>query len=113
MAEMKREIEHKQKKLNESESRRSNADSKTETNTTKRWQRVHKMTVGTRRILVNEVVALFQLKPGVVEEETVIPAKESLPFAQLKDRVAVEDLYICGVTLPSRLIDVSSKFFVS
>lgn len=63
------------------------------------WQRTHKMTVGTRRILVKEIMSLFELKPGVIEE----PETNNLS-SQFK-----EDLYICGVTLPTRLIDVSSK----
>lgn len=62
------------------------------------WQRTHKMTVGTRRILVKEITSLFELKPGVIEE----PETGAL--------LHEEDLYICGVSLPTRLIDVSSKF---
>lgn len=75
------------------------------------------MTVGTRRILVKEVTSLFELRPGVIEESEIIsqsPQPSSLttfevpPFSQTTDTEGKEDLYICGVTLPTRLIDVSS-----
>jgi hypothetical protein len=77
----------------------------------KAWQRTHKMTVGTRRILVKEVFSLFELKPGVIEEPlqpTAAATVNDLPFSQLPIE-GKEDLYICGVTLPTRLIDVASK----
>lgn len=105
----------------------------------KRWQRTHKMTVGTRRILVKETTSLFELKPGVVEEPelSVFAAAaaaaaattnhdlastaavnsmlhqsvELPPFSPMSSTIPMEtkeDLYICGVTLPTRLIDVSS-----
>ncbi|KAL0139010.1 UV radiation resistance protein and autophagy-related subunit 14-domain-containing protein [Mucor lusitanicus] len=98
----------------------------------KHWQRTHKMTVGTRRILVKETTSLFELKPGVVEEPelsmfsaaTVNQAAASMadvnsmlhqsvelpPFSPASSSIPMEtkeDLYICGVTLPTRLIDVS------
>ncbi|KAI7899632.1 UV radiation resistance protein and autophagy-related subunit 14-domain-containing protein [Cokeromyces recurvatus] len=81
------------------------------------WQRTHKMTVGTRRILVKEVSSLFELKPGVVEEPVSLPmpssslqAEELLPPFSQPTTMQIgnkEDLYICGVTLPTRLIDVT------
>lgn len=89
------------------------------------------MTVGTRRILVKEISSLFELKPGVIEEQLIEPPpitptttammhnKEDLPafsFAGVGNQskmIVKEDLYICGVTLPTRLIDVSSKSLVS
>lgn len=99
----------------------------------KNWQRTHKMTVGTRRILVKETTSLFELKPGVVEEPELstlastsnaiasasIAAVSSIlhqstelpPFSPSLSALPIEtkeDLYICGVTLPTRLIDVSS-----
>ncbi|CAO0802485.1 unnamed protein product [Mucor circinelloides] len=104
----------------------------------KHWQRTHKMTVGTRRILVKETTSLFELKPGVVEEPelSVFAAAaaaaaattnhdlastaavnsmlhqsvELPPFSPMSSTIPMEtkeDLYICGVTLPTRLIDVS------
>ncbi|CAO3627333.1 unnamed protein product [Mucor fragilis] len=98
----------------------------------KHWQRTHKMTVGTRRILVKETTSLFELKPGVVEEPelsmfsaaTANHASASMadvnsilhqsvelpPFSPVSSSIPMEtkeDLYICGVTLPTRLIDVS------
>lgn len=82
----------------------------------KAWQRTHKMTVGTRRILVKEITSLFELKPGVIEEPETpsiplynedLPAFSSKLSMQIEE--GIEDLYICGVSLPTRLIDVSSK----
>ncbi|CAO3643928.1 unnamed protein product [Mucor hiemalis] len=89
----------------------------------KAWQRTHKMTVGTRRILVKEITSLFELKRGVIEEpETpVTPSQPQLQQQQQQQEDApafgklsmqmeesgIEDLYICGVTLPTRLIDVT------
>lgn len=91
----------------------------------KAWQRTHKMTVGTRRILVKEITSLFELKRGVIEEpETQVtpssqlqqqpPGEDAPAFGKLSMRMeeeesGIEDLYICGVTLPTRLIDVTSK----
>ncbi|RCH88523.1 hypothetical protein CU098_004398 [Rhizopus stolonifer] len=74
------------------------------------------MTVGTRRILVKEVTSLFELKPGVVEESQALQSPlapqssvELPPFSQptVMPMEGKDDLYICGVTLPTRLIDVS------
>lgn len=92
----------------------------------KAWQRTHKMTVGTRRILVKEITSLFELKPGVIEEpETPVtpssqpqiqqqqgdvvdaPAFGRLSMRMEEEESGIEDLYICGVTLPTRLIDVT------
>ncbi|KAI9275630.1 UV radiation resistance protein and autophagy-related subunit 14-domain-containing protein [Phascolomyces articulosus] len=118
--------------------------------TKKRWHRVHKMTVAARRVLVQEIVSLFEFKPGVVEDSPAITIEPSrtissssssssthtnatimsptLPFAQRDRSLSLhrhhhpsthpqqhnpqqqqqaEDLYICGVTLPARVIDVS------
>ena len=83
----------------------------------KAWQRTHKMTVGTRRILVKEITSLFELKPGMIEEPSTpsIVSSQQLdedgPAFSMKqsNQESIEDLYICGVTLPTRLIDVSSK----
>ena len=98
----------------------------------KNWQRTHKMTVGTRRILVKETTSLFELKPGVVEEpelatlaatsnavtsasvaavSSMLHQSTELPPFSSSSALPIEtkeDLYICGVTLPTRLIDVSS-----
>ncbi|KAG2223583.1 hypothetical protein INT45_001665 [Circinella minor] len=123
------------------------------------WYRVHKMTVSARRVLVQEIVSLFDFKPGVVEDSstmimesprpisltcsnssttttsttTTITTTNTLPFAQRDRSLSLhhrnsnnnqyqspsskypqqqqqqqpEDLYICGVTLPARVIDVS------
>ncbi|CEP15424.1 hypothetical protein [Parasitella parasitica] len=94
----------------------------------KNWQRTHKMTIGTRRILVKEATSLFELKPGVVEEPELLAlgASNAVPPAAVNNLLnqsielppfspsistlpteTKEDLYICGVTLPTRLIDVS------
>lgn len=79
----------------------------------KAWQRIHKMTVGTRRILVKEITSLFELKPGLIEEpETPATATQHQELTAFnKPSIPIEaDLYICGVTLSTRLIDVSSKY---
>ncbi|KAI8148887.1 UV radiation resistance protein and autophagy-related subunit 14-domain-containing protein [Fennellomyces sp. T-0311] len=93
----------------------------------KRWHRVHKLTVSARRVLVQEIVSLFDFKPGVVEDSPIVDPRSvssspspsssspSLPFAQKhrpspqqnSQQQQPEDLYICGVTLPARVIDVS------
>ncbi|ORX55124.1 hypothetical protein DM01DRAFT_1031632 [Hesseltinella vesiculosa] len=111
----------------------------------KAWQRTHKLTTRTRQILVREVASLFNVKAGVVEENTdddlhscsppplsshpplqpapsdsttlatsdTIDPVENMPFSrsttltQQVRRPVVEDLYICGVSLPTRLIDIS------
>ncbi|KAG0170730.1 hypothetical protein DFQ28_001653 [Apophysomyces sp. BC1034] len=81
-------------------------------NLTKRWQRIHKFTAAARCVLVNEIVTLFEFKPGVVvaEQEPAAPDFETstMPFAKREQHRLREDLYICGVTLPARPIDVSS-----
>ncbi|KAG2233141.1 hypothetical protein INT48_001634 [Thamnidium elegans] len=96
---LKNQIRDKRKLLEESLKRKSQFDGHHPDNNLvlKNWQRTHKMTVGTRRILVKETMSLFELKPGVIEEA------ESTSFLH----EGKEDLYICGVTLPTRLIDVS------
>lgn len=98
---LKNQIRDKRKLLEESLKRKSQFDGHHPDNNfvLKSWQRTHKMTVGTRRILVKEIMSLFELKPGVIEEAG------SASFLH----EAKEDLYICGVTLPTRLIDVSSE----
>jgi hypothetical protein len=122
---LKNQILDKKKLLEESLKRKSTFSNITsiDSTTSKAWQRTHKMTVGTRRILVKEITSLFELKPGVIEEredqqqqqqpqrrgeEDFSPAfsNKSSSFMQEEGK---EDLYICGVTLPTRLIDVSSK----
>ncbi|KAI7874681.1 hypothetical protein K492DRAFT_183680 [Lichtheimia hyalospora FSU 10163] len=90
--------------------------------TKKKWYRVHKMTVSARRVLVHEIVSLFEFKPGIVEDRSaeaergqhnspsISPSTmaTAMPFAAIKDKNQhSEDLYICGVTLPARTIDVS------
>lgn len=96
--------------------------------TKRKWYRVHKMTVSARRVLVHEIVSLFEFKPGVVEDRSAETERgqhnapsispttmaTALPFAPIKDKSQhSEDLYICGVTLPARTIDVSSKVLFS
>lgn len=77
----------------------------------KAWLRTHKITVGTRRILVKETTSLFELKPGLIEEpETPMIQHQELPTSSKSFIPVEQDLYICGVTLSARLIDVSSKF---
>ena len=128
--------------------------------TKKQWHRVHKMTVSARRVLVQEIVSLFEFKPGLVEDSSAIlmesprptsstsstsssinTTTNTLPFAQRDRSLSLhhhhyhhhssnnqyrhssskfpqqqqqqpqpEDLYICGVTLPARVIDVSSMY---
>lgn len=73
------------------------------------WQRTHKMTVGTRRILVKEITSLFELKPGLIEEPETPALQQDLPAFSKPCPPIEADLYICGVTLSTRLIDVSSK----
>lgn len=114
--ELQRQIAERRKVLEEIQ-KRSNGHQLPGDHTSqlKAWQRTHKMTVGTRRILVKEVTSLFELRPGVIEESEVAaspspPLYEMPPFSQTEDTTeGKEDLYICGVTLPTRLIDVSSK----
>jgi hypothetical protein len=121
--ELEKQLKEKKRILEESQKRQSHYQSQQTdfNNAMKAWQRTHKMTVGTRRILVKEVFSLFELKPGVIEEpeSSLQPTGTSSintidlpPFSQSTPIMPIEgkeDLYICGVTLPTRLIDVASK----
>lgn len=110
---LKKQIKDKRKLLEESLKRKAHFDNHHPDNQDieKAWLRTHKITVGTRRILVKEITSLFELKPGLIEEpETPVIQHQELP-AFSKSFVPVEaDLYICGVTLSNRLIDVSSRY---
>ncbi|KAI8382471.1 UV radiation resistance protein and autophagy-related subunit 14-domain-containing protein [Blakeslea trispora] len=115
LKELQRQLKERKTRLEEAQKRASLNQKKSQVQSTmKSWQKIHKMTVGTRRILVNEVSSLFELKPGVVEEvehqaPTMTSSIELPPFSQ-PTAVPIEgkdDLYICGVTLSTRLIDVS------
>ncbi|KAG1553263.1 hypothetical protein G6F49_008416 [Rhizopus delemar] len=120
ISELKRAIEHKRRMVEQAQGR---YDHKKEINNNneaviKLWHRTHKMTVGTRRILVKEVASLFELKPGVIEEEEqqqqnavlMLDHEDRMPFSKRPINLLnnKEDLYICGVTLPTKLIDVST-----
>lgn len=122
LKELERQLKEKRRVLEESQKRQScyQPQQTDVSNAMKTWQRTHKMTVGTRRILVKEVFSLFELKPGVIEEpeSSLQPTTSSsntidtLPFSQSTSTMPMEgkeDLYICGVTLPTRLIDVASE----
>ncbi|KAI9007961.1 UV radiation resistance protein/autophagy-related protein 14 [Phycomyces nitens] len=50
----------------------------------KRWQRTHKLTAAARRVLVNEIITLFEFKPGVVVVEEPLPLSRQ-PAAELVD----------------------------
>ncbi|KAI8985988.1 UV radiation resistance protein and autophagy-related subunit 14-domain-containing protein [Pilobolus umbonatus] len=103
--ELRKQIDSKRKLLDDTIRRKPNKIDSSNDTIIRSWQRTHKMVVGTRRILVKEVVSLFDLKPGIVgEQEVMIPL--NIPFSKPVS-AAKEDLYICGVTLPTRLIDVS------
>ncbi|CEG66974.1 hypothetical protein RMATCC62417_03461 [Rhizopus microsporus] len=115
ISDLKRTIEAKRRALDLAEARYKNSiarlKEKNNMDMIRSWQRLHKMTVGTRRILVKEVASLFELKPGVIEE-TVAPTTpiedDRAPFSKRPmSLLNKEDLYICGVTLPTKLIDVS------
>lgn len=109
---LKNQIKDKRKLLEESLKRKSRFDNYHPDNQAleKAWLRTHKITVGTRRILVKETTSLFELKPGLIEEpETPVIQHPELPASGESFIPVEQDLYICGVTLSSRLIDVSSK----
>jgi CYTH domain-containing protein len=55
----------------------------------KKWARMHKSMVTTRRVLVNELVSLFEIQYQGNGDETLV---------------------ICNVTIPNHLINVSSKY---
>jgi hypothetical protein len=114
-------IREKKKLLEESLKRKSQFDNYQPDNNPalKSWQRTHKMTVGTRRILVKEITSLFELKPGFIEEPETPSIQQQQQYIgdkpafsnklSMQTEEGIEDLYICGVSLPTRLIDVSSK----
>ncbi|KAI7893763.1 UV radiation resistance protein/autophagy-related protein 14 [Mucor mucedo] len=107
---LKNQIKDKRKLLEESLKRKSRFDNYHPDNQAleKAWLRTHKITVGTRRILVKETTSLFELKPGLIEEpETPVIQHPELPASGESFIPVEQDLYICGVTLSSRLIDVS------
>ncbi|KAI8373151.1 UV radiation resistance protein and autophagy-related subunit 14-domain-containing protein [Radiomyces spectabilis] len=60
---------------------------------TTQWYRIHKSTVATRRVLVNEVVSLFDVKQGRIEDD------EGEQTAMYHS--------ICNLKLPSRPVDLT------
>ncbi|KAG2174314.1 hypothetical protein INT43_004337 [Umbelopsis isabellina] len=52
----------------------------------KKWARTHKMMIGTRRVLINELLSLFDFRPRQPNDETLV---------------------ICNVTIPTQLVNVS------
>ncbi|KAI8370755.1 UV radiation resistance protein/autophagy-related protein 14 [Choanephora cucurbitarum] len=77
------------------------------------------MTVGTRRILVNEVTSLFELKPGVVEEveinqaPTVTASVELPPFKYKKEELnAPIGLVVQMLNLVVRYLGIKLPFMI-
>lgn len=56
---------------------------------TKKWARTHKMMIGTRRVLINELLSLFDFRQKENGDETLV---------------------LCNVTIPTHLINVSSMY---
>lgn len=111
LSELKRAIETKRRMVEQAKSRFKSSVSKEKNDAViKVWHRTHKMTIGTKRVLVQEVASLFELKPGVIEERSIVMDHEDrMPFSKRPiSLLNKEDLYICGVTLPTKLIDVST-----
>ncbi|KAF7722894.1 hypothetical protein EC973_002614 [Apophysomyces ossiformis] len=105
-------LEEGERRLQEANMAQSTEWPKELANLTKRWKRTHKLTTSARCVLVNEIITLFEFKPGVVaaEPEETAPDFETsaMPFVKRAQRRSHDDLYICGVTLPARPIDVST-----
>lgn len=111
---LRQEIEQRRVKLDENERQRRSQKTPAEWERElqqyrKRSQKMYRMVILARRILVQEITLLFDFKAS---EPTSPPIHEQSSFMDvpfLPNRQRSDDLYICGVTLPSRTIDIASK----